>query len=397
VPYLTPQELPGDDDCRPLSIPANTEWLALFGGALTELTKVWNWQDSGGLTIAETVEKMQEIIDNWYAVPCAACTTPGGYRVVRIGEDGRVEQLDEDGNWEPATDEYYIPPPEAREGGEPEDQICLAAKNAVNVLEQLYEQLSEDWASTVGTAEALTNLAILATSLIGFEFAPITFGIAAFVFGFFKILYEALEYLGADLWDVPFSDQITCFLVDCANNDAGVVTFDWDCFVGKLNSLADSFELSEVQLRLYAQISYMLWMIGGVDGLNLAGATTAITDDECSCACEIVLYDSCGYGTVENIGGNRWRCTGGAVETYYAVCVKDIEDRCWGYTNIDIIVGGSYADGVGCVGDLLGFPSACDGSFDTGYPSDIVSIYVSGSVPPIFEFDVHCYVDCPPP
>jgi len=70
MPYLTPQDLPEGDDCRPLSIPASTEWLALFGGALTELTKKYNWQDSGGLTVDETVEKMTEIIDAWYTESC---------------------------------------------------------------------------------------------------------------------------------------------------------------------------------------------------------------------------------------------------------------------------------------------------------------------------------------
>src|SRR5262245_18703031 len=114
MPYLTPQELPETDDCRSLSIPANSEWLALFGGALTEFTKEWNWEYSGGLTIEETVQKMNEIINNWYANPCAACTTPGGYRVIRIGANGHLEQLDESGDWTPTTDDYYIPPPEAR-------------------------------------------------------------------------------------------------------------------------------------------------------------------------------------------------------------------------------------------------------------------------------------------
>lgn len=36
---------------------------------------------------------------------------------------------------------------------------------------------------------------------------------------------------------------------------------------------------------MFAQIEYLLLVIGGVDALNAAGATTAITDDDCS-ACE---------------------------------------------------------------------------------------------------------------
>jgi len=290
VPYLTPQELPEDDNCRPLSIPANTEWLALFGGALTELTKAWNWQDSGGLTVSETIEKMQEIIDNWYSEPCAACTTPGGYRAIRIGVGGVLEQLNEDGDWEAATDEYYIPPPDAREEGTEQDQICLAAANAVNVLQILYESLSDSWNNDLDDAEALTAMIEAAVLAVGFAFAPIAYGIAAFMLPIFIALYTLVEYLIADLWDADVSEQIKCFLVQCATNDAGVVTFDYDCFLGKLQANINLFDLTEEQLRLYGQIAYLLLFIGGASGLNLAGGTTAITESDCEDCAECEDY-----------------------------------------------------------------------------------------------------------
>jgi len=302
MPYLTPQDLPEDDDCRPLFIPASTEWLALFGGPLTELTKTYNWEFSGGLTIAETVAKMTEIIDNWYTDPCGTCTTPGGYRVIRINDAGHVEQLNENGDWEAATDEYLIPPPDARSGGSPDDQICLAAKNAVNVLHQLYENLSDSWSSELDNAEATTAFILGAIALVGFEFAPITWGIVAFLTPIFTALYSGLEFIFADLWDGSVDAQITCFLKLCATNDAGVVTFDYDCFLRQLNSLADTFSLTEAQLRLYLQISYILYFIGGIDGLNLAGATTAITDDdctECNCSGTSIDFSTDDFGFVD--------------------------------------------------------------------------------------------------
>lgn len=283
MPWLTPDSIPEDDDCRPLSIPADTVWLSLVSGALTELTKPYNWQKFGTLTVQETVDKMQAIIDSYYSSPCAMCMTPGGYRVTRISPSGHVEQLDPSGDWVDATDEYHIPPPSARTEGDPPDQICLAAKNAVNVLAQLYENLTDSWNSNLDDAEAVTAFILGAIALVGFEFAPITWSIVAFMTPVFAALYSALEYLGADLWTEAVSDQITCFLVDCASNDAGVVTFDWDCFMGNLNSLTDTFGLTEEQLRLYLQIAFMLYFIGGVDGLNLAGRTTEITDDDCPC------------------------------------------------------------------------------------------------------------------
>jgi len=281
MPYLTPQELPEGDDCRPLSIPADSEWLALFGGALTELTKSWNWEYSGGLTVDETVAKMTEIIDDWYTVACGGCELPEGGKIIRIGEHGVIEQLGDSGSWVSPTGDYVIPPPDARTGGTPQDQMCLAAKNATNVLQQLYENLSESWASHLSEAEAGTEFIIAAVALIGFEFAPITFAIVAFFEVIFAALYTALEYLGADLWDSAFTDQMVCFLYECASNDDGVVTFDWDCLMAKLNSLTDNFGLTEIQIRLYLQVTYILYFIGGIDGLNLAATTTAITSGSC--------------------------------------------------------------------------------------------------------------------
>jgi len=282
MPWLTPDSIPEDDDCRPLSIPADSVWLALVSGALTELTQKYNWQKFGTLTVEETVAKMQQIVDNYYSSPCAMCMTPGGYRVTRINEQGHLEQLDENGNWVDGTDEYHIPPPEPREDGTPTDQICLAAKNAVNVIEQLYENLTDSWNENLSAAEAATAFILGAIALVSFEFAPITWSIIAFLTPVFTALYSALAYLGADLWDANVSNQIACFLVECAEDVDGVVTFDWECFMARLNSLTDTFGLTEEQLRLYLQIAYLLLFIGGVDGLNLAGRTTAITDDDCS-------------------------------------------------------------------------------------------------------------------
>lgn len=307
MPWLTPDSIPEDDDCRPLSIPADSTWLALVSGALTELTKPYNWQQFGALTVDETVTKMQEIIDGYYAGGCA-CVLPGGSAVIRIRLDGHLEQLGDDGEWGEPTGEYYIPPPSAREEPTEYERKCLAAENAVNVLEQLYETLTEAWDANLSEAEAGTAFIVNAVGLIGFEFAPITFGIIIFLNVVFGVLYAALEYLGADLWTEDFSDQMVCFLLTCANDADGVVTFDWECFMGQLNSLTDSFGLSELQIRLYLQVAYMLYFIGGVDGLNLAGATNEITSAACACGWVACVDLTEGMEVFEFIGtsGGEW-------------------------------------------------------------------------------------------
>lgn len=286
MPWLTPDSIPEADDCRPLSIPASSEWLALVSGALTELTKKYNWQKFGTLTVDETVAKMNEIVNNYYDAGCAACTLPDGGRIIRIGEGGHLQELGDDGSWQDATGDYAIPPPSPREGGTPQDQKCLAATNATNVLEKLYEDLTDSWNGHLSEAEAATSFTLTLIGLVGFEFAPITASIVAFFAVVFSTLYSALAYIGADIWDDNVSKQIRCFLIECAHNEDGVVTFDWDCFNAKLNSLTDSFGLSELQVRLYLQIGFMLYFIGGVDGLNLAARTTEITEADCEeCGC----------------------------------------------------------------------------------------------------------------
>lgn len=348
MPYLTPEDIPEGDVCRPLSIPASTEWLALFSGALTELTKPYNWEKFGTLTVDETIAKMQSIIDNYFNAACGTCTIPGGYRVIRLTTTGEIEELGDDGEWVAPSGDYVFPPPDVRTDGSPEDQICLAAKNAVNVLQILYESLADSWNTDLDNAEALTALIAVFVARVGFAAAPIVYGIMAFFLPIFFALYTALEFLIADLWDTDVSNQIACFLQNCATNTDGVVTFDYNCFTNQLNSLANQFSLTEDQLRLYIQIGYLMYCIGGIGGLNLAGGTTAITDDDCTmCECtgdSIVfspsnmgfaqeawdIFDACG-SHLTNVYGTGWYAGGcggfnqiGIAGTVNSVCGNGI-------------------------------------------------------------------------
>lgn len=333
MPYLTPPDLPEERDCRALSIPASPEWLALFGGALTTFLYAYNWEQTSGLSVEDTIAEMRVIIDGFYE-GCNDCGLPWGGSIIRIKIDGRIEVL-EDGEWvEPTEGDYYFPPPDEREGGTAEDQICLASKNAANALHELYSNLSESFTEELTAAQALVAMTAFATGLIGFAFAPITAWFAGVIFAAFEVLYSALSYLTADLWTEDFESQITCFLIDCATNTAGIVTFDWQCWENKLNSLANDFSLDEVQLRLYLQIGFILQFIGGSGALNLAGATTEITNDDCSfCDPELNLEPVPGYGMgeVEKIGDFRFRVTSTFVSGAYRSFIRVVDgfpDNC---------------------------------------------------------------------
>lgn len=85
--YLTPDTLPNSRACRTLRIPDSSEWLAIVSGALLELTKPWNWQEYGSISIDDAVDAVWAILDGYYQgsacmigaiLPYATNTVPNG-------------------------------------------------------------------------------------------------------------------------------------------------------------------------------------------------------------------------------------------------------------------------------------------------------------------------------
>lgn len=250
-------------------------------GGLEALGYAYNWYKSGELDPDEAAELFRKIVQD-APYNLKSCANPAGGRILRVSPTGKVQELSDANEWVDPTGDYEIPPVPARTDGSPPDQICLASKNAAHVLELLYENVTDSFNTGLDEAEAATALTLTLVSLIGAEFAPITFALVTFFGIVFSVLYGLLEFIGADLWDGDFTNTIVCILQECATNDAGVVTFDYTCFNDKLAAQVNIFDLTFEQLRLFGQIQYLLLVIGGVDALNHAGATTAITDDDCS-------------------------------------------------------------------------------------------------------------------
>jgi len=85
--WLTPDSIPTNRVCRMLSIPASSEWLALVSGALLELTKEWNWEQSGSITAEQAAEEAASFFMDYYEerpcmigaiIPYATSTLPTG-------------------------------------------------------------------------------------------------------------------------------------------------------------------------------------------------------------------------------------------------------------------------------------------------------------------------------
>lgn len=277
MPYITPTDIPEGDDCRPLFIPKSSEWLAIVSGALTELTKDWNWEQTEGISVADAVARSKLIVESYYNTIC--CATPEGQAIMRLGSGGHIEQL-VNGEWVGPEGDYELPPTPAREEPTEQDRLCAASANAAAVFEQFYENVSDSFNESLTTAQAAAALATLVASLLG----STGFGLAlsalieigVLVFGVF---YSITEFITADLWTEDFTEKFMCVLLDCASEDGDVVHFDYDCVLATLadaTGLTANFE----EVRLFGQIAYLLNWVGS-QGLDAAGATTSVVDANC--------------------------------------------------------------------------------------------------------------------
>lgn len=280
MPYLTPEDVPEERDCRALLIPAGSEWLAIFSGALTELTKSWNWERQG-ITVDEALAVVNQVIDAYYeGCVSSGCTLPDGEGIFRVNQDGKLEQL-VNGEWVAPQGEYALPPVPPREGT-PEDARCLAAANAENVMAQLYEQVIDGISDGLGTLEIALLIASGVLTLINPVLGVAVLAAIKLVLLIVNEFVEAAKFLSADLWDTQFSEALRCILYECAADDgSGVITFDNQCVNEGLYDNSLHSDLSGDQIRLLWQVGHLIQFMGGMDGVNLAGATTAITSSDC--------------------------------------------------------------------------------------------------------------------
>jgi len=278
--FPTPNSTPSETRRRIFVVPADAEWLGLVMGAVEVLREEWRWYEWGALTPAEAAAAFNTIIIDAFENVCPP-VLPGGGRVIRINPTtGKLEEGADDGTWQPPTGDYAVPPITPREGT-PDDIRCLAAANAAHVLELLYESVTDSIAHELELSEAYAALITAFIAAVGWEFAPIAFALATFFLAVFAVVYEIVKIIGADLWDGTFTDTLKCALYGCSSADGeGVVTFDWPCVQNALAAGTDALNFD--QLRLFNQLNFMIQVIGGADGLNQAGATTAITDADCS-------------------------------------------------------------------------------------------------------------------
>jgi len=219
------------------------------------------------------------MVDQYYIDACGGGGLPGGGAIFRINIDGHFEQL-VNGEWVAPEGEYELPPIDPRSEPTDEEKRCLASANAVNVLALLYEEAIDIFNMHVSTAEGLLLFAEAIGTIIALALGAIALSvltIAVIIFGEFLAF---VDFIGEDVWTSDFTNLLRCIFYKCSSVDgAGVVTFDVNCIWQELQD-ETQFQPNTAEIRLLGQIGYLLSIIG-VDGLNLAGATTNITDAYC--------------------------------------------------------------------------------------------------------------------
>jgi len=288
--FLTPSDVPSEIVCRMLRMPNSLEWFGIFNAALLETIYYYNYSDQvpGSLTREQAAAAAQvfvlEFLNQEHG--CNSCTLPGGGAIIGQDEFGRWRMLD-DGAWVEPSGDYAIPPLTPRTEPTDDEKRCAAAANASNVIQELYEALADEYATNHDLALFYTAIGVS----IGLLFLPPLGLLAAGFLATALILvqegFQAFSFLTADVWTSEFDNEFTCILLNNATVEGdGSVTFDLDQVVNDVtNSLAFQFDPTLATQRLALQVGTILKYIGK-EGLDYAGSTTDVSEDECEfCDC----------------------------------------------------------------------------------------------------------------
>jgi hypothetical protein len=265
--------------------------LGIFNALYPILINPYNWEqvNETDLTVDETIEYIKGMWEVYWETT-GLCGESGGGCLLpdldvppfRLGVNGHFEMLNPDtGEWGEPTGEYAIPPVPERDEPTPFDRKCAAAANAANVLQQVYEAITDEIALGGDRLQvAAAMIAALVAAVGGWIAAPVA-AIIDLTIALFAGMIELLQVLGSDVWTADFNTKLKCALLACATSTGDVVTFDLDCIREQLNETPNILDPDWFyDLQLFAQVMFMMETITE-DGLNAAGATTGVVSPDC--------------------------------------------------------------------------------------------------------------------
>jgi len=190
-------------------------------------------------------------------------------------------------------------------------------------------------------AQVAATLAAQAALFLGAAFGEITAPLVVIGQLLFQVVYESLEFIGADVWTEDFDEKFVCILYNCASSSTDVVHFDFECVTNGLAQNTDIADLTFAELRLFGQLIYILNFIGGSQALDAAGATDAVSDPDCS-ACEevceratVVAIPGTTNGSITVLENGKVRVESAqAPNGQFQIAIEDAEGRCWQWLNV---------------------------------------------------------------
>lgn len=342
--WIIPDPIDDDRICVVVPVPNVPGHRAAFMGALFELSKWFNWQrdpdhlalmasavwkeilqgvalqlDQGlffacGENVMDVRQKpgepciLEKTVDmvNWVPFADLRLCAP---MLRRNANTGALETSTNGDDWteipastfDPNADSFPdadLPP--ARDGATDENK-CLAARNAAEVLRRTFEELGERLVD-----EAFTDpleIVSWASSAISWLFNAVVTAVvwASAAAG----LYAAQAQFAGEEWDEENTERVTCILLENATDTDGIVTFDFNAV-----KAANTAEPGAI----YGLINLILQFVGP-DGLNAAGGTTSIGAYDCDICGEadfgvFLRQTACLEGSLlEWLGGNHYRAT----------------------------------------------------------------------------------------
>lgn len=221
-------------------------------------------------------------------------------------ETGELEYSTDDGETWTSFPPAPVPPREEINA----EALCLAAANAVNVLVALHQEV------TTQVQAGINNPLVIAASLVAFFAALIVYPPAAAAISLIIAPLVLLLYgLSINDFTEEIQESLICMLFENAEQDEeGVVTFDFATVLSLVQANAGIGDM-------WRALDYYMQIIAE-DGLNRAGATTAITDYDCTpCLMLWCYYTNFGaendtrwtkYTTAGTfVNGDGWRGTSG--------------------------------------------------------------------------------------
>jgi len=291
--FIAPPDIPDDTVTRCLVIPYSQEWLGVINAALLLITEYWNYEQlyDTDLTPEQAATAGLLIYEQYANLDCgsAACTPvlEAAFdidigitlRIIRRGAGGFAEEF-VDGEWQAPTGDYEVPDPDPRTESTSDEKICAAAANAINVLEQTYEEATDAY-NSFGTEAAVAEAILDVIALILGAFGQAT-AASAISFGntVFSTFFDVFGLITGDYWTSAYTNELECVFIDAATLTGSTVTFDYPAIDQALLEMQYAAGVALSRQLVLTQTRYLLSIIMA-GGLNVAGGTTEVVSPNC--------------------------------------------------------------------------------------------------------------------